>query len=235
MPNPKKRKRVPRKRKYVRKSRFRKGYNRTGGYYGRFSGPKAELKFHDVDLDDATINTAGDITASINLIAQGTTESQRIGRKCVIRSIGWHFMISLLIEQDQADIGGGDVLRIIMYLDKQCNGATAVVSTVAGILATPLYDSFNNLSNKSRFRTLMDRTYDLNRQVAGTDGANTVGSPALFMHDTFYKKCNIPLEFSSTTGAITEIRSNNIGVLLISRSNLAAIEGRIRLRFSDAG
>ncbi len=202
------------------------GLTRRSGFFGRF-GPGGELKFHDVDLDDAVVAATGTVTASVNLIAQGTTESTRIGRKCTIRSIGWRMTIDL--PNSTAASATADVVRVIMFVDKQANGATA---TVTGILESADYQSFNNLANKSRFRTLMDRTYDLQAATGGGDGT-TEDYGKEFVTDTFFKKVNIPVEYDSTTGAITEIRSNNIGVLMISLSGLAGFESKIRLRYSD--
>ncbi len=217
------------------------GITRRAGYYGRgFSGQRRaagadtgpELKFHDVDINDAATAATGEIlnTGSVNLIAQNTTEIGRIGRKCVIKSINWRFQVTLPQQVDAADISGGDTYRLIMYLDKQCNGATAAVT---GILESTDFQSFNNLANKSRFRILMDRVYTLNRMVAGTDGASTIGTPIFLVNDSFYKNCNIPLEFDAAAGAITEIRSNNIGVMAITLNGTAALNSKLRLRFSD--
>lgn len=201
------------------------GMTRSVGFFGRF-GRGGELKFHDVDLDDAVVATGGTVVPTINIIPQGTSEIQRIGRKCTIRSINWRFQVQLPAGTSTA--GTADTLRVIMYLDKQANGATAAVTD---ILESADFQSFNNLGNKNRFRTLMDRRYDLQTSLSG-DGT-TVDSGLVLEGDTFFKKCNIPIEFSSTNGTITEIRSNNIGVLLISSQGVAGFVSKLRLRFSD--
>ncbi len=200
-------------------------------FRGRFASSDIELKFHDVDLDDAVVTQAGALTASINLIPQGTTEKTRIGRKAVLKSINWRFDITMN-DTSSADTTS-EVFRVIMYLDRQCNGATAVVATAAGILETDDYQSFNNLANKGRFLTLMDRTYDLNcPSGSGQNAADVFGEQV--MHDSLFKKVDIPIEFDAATGAITEIRSNNIGVVLITKTgNLTTFASKIRLRFTD--
>ncbi len=206
------------------------GVTRTGGFYGRFSNG-GELKFHDVDLDDAVISATGTVTASVNLIAQGVTESTRVGRKCVIKSIMWRGQYSLPEQDAQTTPQDADTARIIMFLDKQANGATAAVTD---ILESADFQSFNNLANSGRFVKLLDKNVDLNVLALGSDGAGVISSGAVNKSFTFYKKCNIPIEFSSTTGAITEIRSNNIGVLLLSRTGAMGFASKIRLRFSDS-
>ncbi len=208
-----------------------RGYQRTAGFYGRFTGPMPELKFHDLDVDDASVAANGNIAqASCNLIAQGVTESQRIGRKCTIKSIGWRFRTQLL--PTAVSNATGTVLRVILYLDKQCNGATA---TVTGILESDDFQSFNNLANKNRFRTLMDRTYDMNATSgSGRGSTDTLAFGENNCTDSYFAKVNLPIEFDSTTGAITEIRSNNIGVLLVTPDGtLMSFTSKMRLRFSD--
>ncbi len=212
----------------TRLSARRKGYGRTSGYYGRFKPGQAgpiELKFFDLDLDDTTIAAGANVTDSINKIAQGTTEVTRIGRKCTIRSINWRFQMTI---PAGSSTNTADTVRVIMYLDKQCNGATAVNTDV---LESADFQSFNNLANKSRFRTLMDRTYTLHTNLSG-DGT-TLDSGKFEIQDSFFKKCMIPIEFDSTAGAITEIRSNNIGIILCSSDGVAGFFSKIRLRFSD--
>ncbi len=209
---------------------FRAGYDRTAGYYGGgAAGSGKELKFHDVALDDAVIAAAGTVTGSVNLIAQGTTESTRIGRLCTLKSINWRYQISLPEVDAAATPPPGDTVRVIMYLDKQCNGAAANSTSV---LETADFQSFNNLANKNRFVKLMDKTVSLNYLSLASDGAGVVSTADVTRNYTFFKKCDIPLEFDSTTGAITEIRSNNIGVLLISETGVSAFQSQIRLRFT---
>ncbi len=204
------------------------GFTRDVGFFGRFK-PGGELKFHDIAVIDGVIAIAGSIdTPSLVEIPQGTGEIQRIGRKCTIRGINFRFQMNLNLLTDSA-VPQGDTVRIIIYLDKQCNGATAVVTD---ILETASYDSFNNLANKSRFRTLMDRTYSLN-VLAATGADATAEWYGETINDTFFKKVNIPIEYDSTTGGITEIRSNNISMLMISQYARTAFDGNFRLRFSD--
>ena len=209
------------------------GYYRRTGYYGRFNSG-GELKFHDVAVDDAVIATGANVIAagSVNLIAQGVTESTRVGRKCVIRSINWRGR--LILPAASATNSAHDTVRVIMVLDKQANGATIVNTDLledAGTAAIA-YRSFNNLANKSRFVVLYDKTFSLNATAAAGDGTTNTSFESSRMF-SFYKKCSIPIEFSSTTGALTEIRSNNITVLYCSENGVAGVESTVRLRFSD--
>ncbi len=205
------------------------GITRRSGFYGRYTPGQGELKFHDIAVTDAVVAVNGTIqnTGSVNLIAQGTGESQRIGRKCVIKSINWRFELDI---PAVANATGSDTVRVMFYLDKQANGVTA---SATDILATDNFQSFNNLANSGRFRILLDRTYVLNHSGGAGDGTTNDALP-YHVSDTFFKKCNIPLEFSSTAGAITELRSNNLGVLLLGRGGVAGFNSILRLRFQDS-
>ncbi len=208
-----------------------RGFLRRSGYYrGRAQGcGGTELKFHDLDIDDANVAANGNIAEdSVLTVVQGDGESERIGRKLCVKKIGWRFTCELLTT---ATVGVSESLRVILYLDTQTNGATA---TVTDILETDDYQSFNNLANKGRFKIYMDRVYDLNVQAAAGDGT-TNDQPNFVINDSFYKTCSIPIEYdnSAGTGAIATMRSNNIGVLLVSSvGGRARFLSKMRIRFT---
>ncbi len=202
----------------------------TPRLYGRRASFQGGLKFHDVTLDDAVVASGGEVTPTINIIAQGITESTRIGRKCTITSIWWRYQLTLPVFDAVAVPGNPDVVRMILYQDKQCNGATIAVTD---LLETANFQSFRNLSNQGRFIVFMDKVYNMNYMTLASDNASVVSGNQVRRDYTFFKKCNIPIEFNNTTGAIGEIRSNNIGVLMISQSGVSGLNSQFRLRFSD--
>lgn len=211
-----------------------RGFLRVGGYYGRFRGRRArangELKFFDTTQATEASGTGGVIhSASLNLIPQGVTESTRVGRKCTITSL----MIRGDIEMDSTTTvtDAENRARVIIYLDKQANGATAAV---LDILETATIDSFRNLSNSGRFKVLFDKNWIIN--AAGVFGGTAAPASTDVRRELkWFKKCNVPVEFSATTGAITEIRSNNIGLLSIIKNAAATVNlaYTVRIRFSD--
>lgn len=216
---------------YTKKRKmFIPGVDRTGGFYGRYAGRDGELKFHDVTFTVATVGATASLKDSFNLIPQGITEDERIGRKCALRSFTIKYTYGLPIRDAVALPIDGDVMRIIFYMDKQTNGATA---TSANILKSDFWMSFRNLAESQRFVILMDKVVTANYMGLGSDNAGVVSQSEVVKHGSFYKKCNIPIEFSGVTGAITEIRSNNIGCLVISKNGVMSFDSRARVRFSD--
>lgn len=192
--------------------------------------PAVELKFHDVDVDDAIIAANGTIAAaSVLTIAQGDTEVQRIGRKITIRKIQWRYNIKLI--QQTVSSATGDIVRVVLYQDRQTNGAAAAVTD---IMESDNYQSFLNLANSDRFFILHDKTFEVNATAGGGDGT-TEDYGLVEKHHTVYKECNIKIQYddSVTTGAIGSMRSNNIGVLLLSKNGVCAFDSKMRFRFSD--
>ena len=219
---------------YTKKRKmFIPGKDRVGGYYGRFAGVKAEHKFFDIDVSDSIVASGGTVQGSgtINGISQGTGETQRIGRKCTIKSINWRYTCVLKSQDAGAIPPKGDSIRAIMFLDKQANGTAA---TVTGILESNEFLSFNNLSNSSRFVILHDKTITLNHQNLASDGAAVVSSTNERSQHSFYSRCDIPIEFSSVAGVMSEIRSNNLAILLVGQTGEMDFESKVRLRFTDA-
>ncbi len=213
------------------------GFTRTSGYYGRFGMSKLpgwnEDKFDDDNaVDDAVISSTGTIIQNgICKPAQGTTESTRIGRKIVVHKFHWNGVV-FLPQITNTTVPIGDVVRFIVYLDKQTNGAAPAI---LDILETADVFSYLNLANSHRFRILWNKMFTLKHPSAA--GASTAAN--IFAQDKRYFKYNwkgeLPMEFDSTTGAITEIKSNNIGLLAISEQGLAGMESFTRSRFTDGG
>jgi len=215
---------------YKKRRLFVPGKDRVGGYYGRYAGSKGETKFHDVAGNDAVVASGGTVVDSLNKIAQGVTESERVGRKCTIKSLSVHYQLTLPESDAVATPVDGDITRVIFYVDKQANGATIAVTD---LLETADILSFYNLANSSRFVILCDKMHSLNYLTMASDGAGLVSQALVIKNYSFHKSLNTPIEFSATTGAITEIRSNNIGRLVISEKGLSGFFAEHRLRFQD--
>lgn len=204
------------------------GYVRTSGNYGRYSGSgtrRPEMKFFDTIQAAEALDTTGEIVdPSFCLIAQGADEDERIGRKIVVKSI--HLKGVVRLPGNTTAGGGASRVRVLLYWDKQCNGATAAI---LDIIETGSVNSFRNLGNKDRFVLLWDKTFTLNHQ----QGPSTAGGDTR-RHIAYNKKVDIPIEYSGATNAITEIRSNNLGLAAImDNGNAADIAYTVRIRYTD--
>ncbi len=218
-----------RRRQFVARRRVRQRRAPTQ-VRGRFAGPAAvEQKFFETDVDDAVVAQNWNVNGSMNLVPQGVTEAIRVGRKMTITFIGIRLAVTLPTTATAAETS--DVIRIVLVQDKQCNGANPAVTQV---FENNTWQSFNNLANSGRFVTLMDRVIPLNsRAGSGRGSTDTLSYGADVKVITLFKKVNIPIEFDAGTGAVTEIRSNNLVLLYGSQLGFGGIDGTCRIRFSD--
>ncbi len=210
--------------------RFKKGYDRVGGFYGRFGSSKlgshTEQKFFDTTIS-GTIDTTAEVPTGgqLVLIPQGVTESQRVGRKAFIKSIQIRGTLNYAPGAAAAATAQN---WIYLVMDTQANGAAAAVTTV--LTSNNLALAMRNLANQERFKVLKIFHFSMNATAGVTTAYN-----GIIRTWKYYKKCNIPIEYSSTTGAITEIRSNNLFLLAGSQSgdDLTTIAAVCRVRFTD--
>jgi len=209
------------------------GYTRLGGNYGRYGrsakamGLKPELKFFDTALSfsfDATAEVPA--TGQLTLIPQGDTESTRDGRVAYIKSIQLRGFANFV--PGAAAAQSSTVCFLYLVLDTQCNGAAAAITDVftSNVAGTNLL----NLNNSGRFRILKKWVITFNSAAGATTAFSNVTKQI-----EFYKRCNIKVDWSSTTGAITEIRSNNVFLMAGSdgttSDDTVAFVGNARLRF----
>lgn len=213
--------------------RVRPGYQRTTGYYGRFTGPRAELKFFDTALS-FTVDATAEIpaTGQLSLIPQDDTQSGRDGNKAFVRSINIH---GTAILAPGAAATAADICYLYLIQDTQCNGAAATVADAnSGIFTNAnLAIANHTLANSGRFKILKKWVMPFNAQAGATTAYNNQ-----IREFHCYKKCYIPLMYdaSATTGVITSIRSNNIFLVAGTAGgsdDVIAIQGTCRLRFSD--
>ncbi len=219
------------RRRYSKKSArqaFRKGYDRTGGYYGRFTGVNGELKFKDTVVSDTPI-TAATVIQNLTVIAEGNGESQRVGRKVTIKNIHIKGVMTLIPASDAANTSE----KVFGYLvqDMQTNGAAFVA---LDLFDTDIIASFRNLANSGRFKILAKKTF-----MFKAGGAAPSGAAFIFSSDqknvNINKKCNIVMEYdnSATTGVITSVRSNNLYWVTQSTNGVVNSVLTARIRYSD--
>lgn len=215
-------------------NRMGRGYFRKSGYYGRFGsqisrgvGVKREAKFFDTAKGESLISSTGEIySPSLNLVPAGSNENQRVGRLIIIKQLNIRFLTKV---PTSADVGTGGWLRLIVYCDKQTNGATAAVTD---LLETTTFLTYSNLANSSRFKILWSKNIEHNILAAAGNG--TANDHATHnMYTLMSLPMNLQIDFEGATGAITELCCNNIGVLAFSQVGNINMIMMCRIRYFD--
>lgn len=230
--------RTGRRRTFGRPLARQNGFTRRAGYYGRYHAAfaanvpafqqKVELKFKDTNLVSTNISNIGSIPlSSLNIIPQGTGENNRIGRNVLVTKL--MFKGELELQSQVSTTDAHDIVRIIVYWDQQTNGAPAVVLDVLESLDI---NAFRNLANSKRFKILYDKKYVMNTGAATVVSSAIVTAP-ITRNVNYYINMRMPVEFNSTAGTIDEIKSNNLGVIYISKHvNITQIKGKFRIRYT---
>lgn len=184
-----------------------------------------ELKFFDTALSwnfDTTAEVPA--TGQLSLIPQGDTESTRDGRKAVVKSV--QIRGSVYVNPTT----GGNVAgtaQIWLVLDTQANGAAAAFTDV--FTSTDVNSCMLNLNNSGRFKVLKHWILCWNPEAGVTTAWNSKMIPV-----EYYQSLDVPIDWSGATGAITEIRSNNL-FLLAGQTGIGddvpTFTGTCRLRF----
>lgn len=183
----------------------------------------SELKFFDTTRSALALSTTGTLVDdSLNHVPQDATESGRLGRKITVTGISlrgsYNFgSTSTLSNMDQR-------VRLLVFVDTQCNGAAAPVESIINTGGVTNVNSFRDLPNYDRFEVLYDRWFNIHVNAVLQDGAGTGDSVPMFRGLEIHIPCEIPIEFddSAADGSITTIRTNNIGVMgVCAAANLA--------------
>lgn len=200
---------------------------RTGGYYGLYQRRgRDELKVIDLATSNTVANT-GTVTL-LNSVGQGTDYTQRVGRKIYLKSM--LFQLDLQ-PTGTSSIPLGDFVRCLVVYDCQTN---AVNPTVADVLANGAWNSPMNLTNRDRFKVLIDKRVSVGAVTYTAGPVLTAGmvSPRTIR---VYKKMNMEMIFGATGSGIGSISTG--GVFLILLDEIGGVIGYSlysRIRFQDS-
>ncbi len=228
-----------------------RGRYRKAGFYGRYKPCMrgghivVERKFLDSESDNAAIaETAESQGVSMLTVVQEVGPSSRNGRKIVVTAINVRCIFTWYVEYDgdtatsstQTD---NNEVRMLIVIDKQSNGAIAAFGDIIALptITNPL-TAYNNLANKGRFITLVDKTFLFHKNVEKGSSTDIIVMRKRF---NYYKKCRIPILYSGSSGAITERCCNNIVCYVVAlrhdtttpNVNHVTLQMSNRVRFMD--
>lgn len=161
---------------------------------------------------------------SFNAIAQGSGESERIGRKVTNSSL--HINGSLYLSNT---VNYGVEVRIVVVKDTQCNGA----ALVPGSVILPSVNGFRNLEWVSRYQVMADKTYVMNPSITfDGSGINAVVGSQTIRHFAFNFNLSGTTSFDDNNASITDIVDCSYQLIAIANINNSVTLGyNSRFRF----
>lgn len=196
---------------------------------------KGELKYLRGNIAAHTVLAAGEIHPSLNLVKQGTTNIQRVGRNITVREISLRWVYNLPgVEKSASSPPNGlrpDIFRLIVYVDKQANGAAPAVLDIVDVAD---FTTMYNIQNESRFIFLLDEYWGLNYGQMTSETDDTFSVLFEVKAGDWTRKVNVPITFNDTAGVLTEVTSNNIGMLWFSQYQTIVVQIEHKIRYTDS-
>lgn len=202
------------------------------------------------------MSSGGFVISTGVLIARGTGATDRIGDRVMIKSIQCKYEIQGIDNNHQTfgNLRTTGAVRVIVVQDTQTNGIIPSVDDIYRAVAdggagNPTFiDKVRNITWTTRFKVLYDETTVLEAQMTSVVDQFTpaTGLTTLYHHFASFKrevkqkyiKCNIPVLYDNTGGAITinNIRTNNLLVLVGCNPDFdtqSVINLNFRVRYTD--
>lgn len=189
--------------------------------------PMTEIKYTDQFLNAGTVTASTDWTgteldpATTNCLfapAPGTAINQRVGRRVNMKSLKIRGFVNVPAQTNQTVADDGANVRLVVYQDKQTNGAQAQgedVLTTASAAAVVANSAFMNLANLGKFKVWKDKIITLSSPSLTYDGTNVEQSGIIKPFKIFIKFTKpIPVHFNATGGStVADIVDNSFHVI----------------------
>lgn len=194
-----------------------------------------EKKFKDTALTapavgDGAVTVGATTFILCNNMQQGNSGITRIGRQITVKSVAYNMMIK------PAATTTSGLLRFMLIWDRQANGAAPAITDILGFndAATTTANQITaamNMSNRERFKVLVDKRIAVGQVVTSIAAGNPVP------HGEKFRKQNEIVTYNAgNVGDVTDIATNSLYAVLLTTCGTAAfaINGNVRIRFTDA-
>lgn len=201
-----------------------------------------ELKHKDVLYANTDVIPATQVLwATHNYIAQGTSSITRLGNMIAPTS----YQIRVRFRADNAQVTEDSRVRMIIFWDRQCNGADPDPTGVDGLLDDSVITNQifapRNYNTLERYKIVKDETFTLHPVLATTTVVATgVVSVVqrVSIQKTYFIKSSRLLKYSGNAGTVADLVSNALYVLFYSDiaggTNPPEVDGGVRMYFKDA-
>lgn len=168
-----------------------------------------------------------DPLGSFNII-QGTGDGNRTGNFVQLDYVVLRFLLTIPVGTPTS------AYRIIIFSDRQTNGATPavtdVIETGTGGIAAGYNDDNVVTVGGARFRILRDQWFTICSGLGAADASSGTTQKAF----TIKLKGPFKVHYDTTTGAIADIVSGEIFVLTAASGTSALVQVQAQIQFVDA-
>jgi len=211
-----------RRQRFLRRARYYSGRVplATRGFKG-YEGRKVqeEKNYKDYNLALTPTLTVPTIDL-ISGVAQGTSVSERVGRRICIKSVQIRALMRSVYSSDQVTAASflADSWRIMLVWDTQVNGVAPTINDILTVSAAGYASSLTNLNNRERFKVLMDKVGDYSFCGGVSDGPASQEDQTAAQHQfKKYIKMNHIVTFNSgTTDVVGSITTGALWLVCIS-------------------
>ncbi len=163
-------------------------------------------------------------------IRQGTNANQRVGSQIKLTDVFWRWNLNNALSVTN---GTAETIRLWIMLDKQCNGAHGSTTLM---FSDNDYQTYNNIENKRRFRTLYDSgPIGLHKTGAAMSTVDVLTAiPTVKNGEVYLKNLNLMIDYDADGGLETDLTSNAIYFIIGAHiGGQAQLDSLVRFKYTD--
>ncbi len=205
-----------------------RGFLRSGGAY-RYAVGLSQLKWLDTfSTDWAPVSKTTLNKENICVVPQNTSPNGRIGNRICVKKI--ELNIEMNLPASTAVTNSTDSVYFFVIQDMQTNaGSFAATDVLTAAAEAPR--QMRNLENTMRFKMLWQKRLTMSSVYAGVAATDSSGWKQIQIRA--HIKCNVVMEYSSTTGAIGEQKSNSLWICAGTTEAFMNVHSNVRIRYQD--
>lgn len=166
---------------------------------------------------------------------QGDDISNRRARKVFVKKIRISGQLGFSAQSAQAAGSTAPIIRILVYQDKQTNGAQVSPATLMGSgNGSDAVHMFQSTAGFGRFKMLKDKTYVMNPlTLASFGGANSFATSAVQKEFSITVKPNCWVNYNATNGGtVADVIDNSFHLAVNCSQTGCVIQYKVRTVFS---
>ncbi len=195
-----------------------------------------DLKWRDKSIDVASLSTVAQLYGPFNLIPQGPGNEERLAYRAIIEKLQLSGAFRCIGRADNNPDAHMNVIRLMVVLDKQPNGAPFPIGFLLKNFSTTF--SLRELCYTKRLTVLYNSRFPVSLPICFNSNTNTVTSTSKTYIVDWFKKKHIVTAYTGTGALINDISTNAIWIVAFREhdgSNGCDISMNLKIRTRNKG